>query len=442
MDCSEYQKFIDLIHREVKPALGCTEPIAVALAACRSSEALREMGLETQNLEVEVSPNILKNGMGVGIPATGMVGLHIAAALGAVCGKSQYKLEVLNGMCHEGIEKAKKLVSENKVEVKISPLDIKLYIRVTCLSDGHTACTTIQDIHDNITMVEVDGETIFNSQTHKDDSTEQQQNCQEQEMGLTVKSIYDFAVEVPFEKIAFILEAAKLNRAIATEGLKHKYGLQVGRTISNNITRHVFGDGILTYSMAMTAAASDARMAGSTLPAMSNSGSGNQGITATLPVVASAEKLGSTDEQLARALIISHLVSIHIKHSLGRLSALCGCVVASSGSACGVAYLMGGSYKQMTYAIKNMIGDVTGMVCDGAKVGCALKVSSGVAAAIQSAMLAMDNIEISDNDGIIEADIEKTIFNLSTIGTQGMINTDRLMLQIMVNKKHNGITCS
>ena len=196
----------------------------------------------------------------------------------------------------------------------------------------------------------------------------------------------------------------------------------------------VFGSSVMTYAMAATAAASDARMAGCTLPAMSNSGSGNQGITVTMPVIAVAEKMGVDEEKLARALALSHLVAIHIKGYLGKLSALCGCVIASTGSSCGIVYLNGGTYEQVCSAIKNMIGNITGMVCDGAKVGCALKVASGVSSSIQAAVLALDNICISSNDGIIEDCIEKTICNLGRIGAEGMQTTDRMILDIMVCK--------
>ncbi|HOG42125.1 MAG TPA: L-serine ammonia-lyase, iron-sulfur-dependent, subunit alpha, partial [Bacteroidales bacterium] len=236
------------------------------------------------------------------------------------------------------------------------------------------------------------------------------------------------------EDLEFIMESVTLNKALVDEGLRNKYGLQVGRTLLAPINKVVFGDTYLTYAMAYTAAASDARMAGCRLPAMSNSGSGNQGITATVPVIAIAEKLEASHEELARALVISHLVAIHIKGHLGRLSALCGCVVASTGSACGIVYLRKGGYEQMCAAIKNMIGNITGMVCDGAKVGCALKVASGVASAVQSAVLALDGICISSNDGIIEEDIEKTIANLGRIGSIGMQITDEMILEIMVCK--------
>lgn len=435
------KSYIELIKQEVKPALGCTEPIAVALAVTRSRE---ELGLMPTKILIEVSANILKNGMGVGIPGTGMIGLDIAAALGVVCGNSANGLEVLKGVSEEKVIEAKDLVADDIIEITVAKTDEKLYIKAICSTETNSAMTIISGMHDNVIYVEKDGKVLLDKQHQTQEEKDKNAESDVKDtksFGLTVASIYEFATTEPYLNIKFILEAAKLNRRLAAEGLTFNYGLKVGKSIRNQMNVNVFGSGLLTYSMSLTAAASDARMAGCTLPAMSNSGSGNQGITVTLPVVAASEKLNCSLEQLARALVMSHLVAIHIKSYLGRLSALCGCVVASTGSACGVSYLMGGGYDQVTYAIKNMIGNVTGMVCDGAKVGCALKVSSGVSSAVQSAILAVDNICISDNDGIIENDIEKTIYNLGKVGSVGMQMTDNVMLDIMVKKDRNQPIC-
>ncbi|MEG1616910.1 MAG: L-serine ammonia-lyase, iron-sulfur-dependent, subunit alpha [Bacteroidales bacterium] len=438
---SEIRKqYVDLLKKEVKPALGCTEPIAVALAVAKATEVLRATGEKPAKITVEVSANILKNAMGVGIPGTGMNGLYIASALGACCGKSEYGLEVLRDVSSASVAEAKTWVDANRVEIKLSPLDIKLFIQASCWSTHHTASVTIIGEHDRITEVMLDGDVIFAAEDKSGGCGKEKP--EEKGLEMTVSSIFEFASTAPLEEIAFIKNAADLNMAIAQEGLNKKYGLQIGKTIRNSHHDSIFGSGILSYAMSITAAAADARMGGCTLPAMSNSGSGNQGITVTLPVVATAAKLGSTEEQLIRALTLSHLVAIHIKGYLGRLSALCGCVVASSGAACGISYLMGGGYTEVTYAIKNMIGNITGMVCDGAKAGCALKVSSGTSSAVQSAILAVDEICISENDGIIEEDIERTIRNLGTIGSTGMQNTDNIMLNIMINKRSHIPGCN
>ena len=337
------KSIIDLIKREVKPALGCTEPVAVSLAVARASEELEKLNLSVQRVDVEVSANILKNGMGVGVPGTGMVGLHIAAALGVTCGKSVYKLEVLRDIDNKSIEAAKKMVDQNLIGITISKSDKKLYIKAICKSSEHKSEVVIEENHDSITSVIVDGTPLFKGTPVYGENISDLNEVSEQRYSLTIKKIWDFALKIDFKEIEFILESESMNRALATEGLENKYGLQVGRTIQDNVHKNIFGSGLLTYSMAITAAASDARMAGCTLPAMSNSGSGNQGITVTMPVIAAAEKLESSREELARALVLSHLVAIHIKQYLGKLSALCGCVIASTGASCGIVFLRKGN---------------------------------------------------------------------------------------------------
>ena len=436
-------EIISLIRREVKPALGCTEPIAVALSVAKAVEIIEERCPECKKddwrlstdfrINVEVSGNILKNGMGVGIPGTGMIGLYIAAALGAVCGKSAYGLEVLHDLGDSPIRRAKELVTEKRVAVSIADTSHKLYVKATVSTeDGHKSSAVIEDDHDNIVETWFDGNILKSSESREFNADAPEDGITGADV--TVDEIVRFASSVPFDDIRFILESRDLNLALANEGLAGDYGLKVGKTILNSRYNEVFGTDFMSYAMALTASASDARMAGCTLPAMSNSGSGNQGITVTMPVIAYALKYGTDEEHLARALVLSHLVAIHIKGYLGKLSALCGCVIASTGASCGIVYLRGGDYWQICAAIKNMIGNITGMVCDGAKVGCAMKVASGVSSAIQSAVLAMEGTCISEQDGIIEKDIEKTIRNLGQIGSVGMQNTDNMILDIMVCK--------
>ena len=434
-------EIISLIKKEVKPALGCTEPIAVALAVAKAMEIIEEKSTVNEqdwrytsdfSISVEVSGNILKNGMGVGIPGTGMVGLYIAAALGAVCGKSSYGLEVLHDLDERSIAKAKEMTEQKVVKISLADTDKKLYIKASVTLGEHTSCAVIADDHDRIVETDFDDTVLSTLQCNESEETPDQKTTLDYH--LTVKEIDEFARTVPYKDIEFILESRTLNMALAKEGLKGNYGLRVGYVIALQDNEEVFGKDFLSYAMSLTAAASDARMAGCTLAAMSNSGSGNQGITVTMPVIAYSIKYGTSDEQLARALVMSHLVAIHIKGYLGKLSALCGCVIASTGASCGLVYLRGGDYEQICSAIKNMIGNITGMVCDGAKVGCAMKVASGVSSALQSAVLAREGICISDQDGIIEKDIEKTIQNLGQIGSVGMQNTDNMILDIMVCK--------
>jgi L-cysteine desulfidase len=355
-----------------------------------------------------------------------MTGRHIAAALGAVCGRSSYGREVLEELDDEAVERAKQLVGAKATDISIANTSHKLYVSAEVSAGDRTATAVIEDSHDKIVK------TMLGDKVLSEDGTSgSQEDCGD--FGLTVKEILDFATTAAFEDISFILDDRKLNMALAKEGMEGHYGLCVGRTIIGDRSG-LFGDHFMAYAMAMTAAASDARMAGCTLPAMSNSGSGNQGITVSMPVIAYAERYGVDDERLARALIISNLVAIHIKTYLGPLSALCGCVVASTGAACGITWLMGGGYPQICATIKNMSGSITGMVCDGAKVGCAMKVASGVSSAIQSAMLSLDGQCVSEHDGIIDRDIEQTIQNLGRVGSVGMEQTDEVILDIMVCK--------
>lgn len=442
---TDTQTILSLLHQEVKPALGCTEPIAVALAVAKATEIILEncsydasWRLQADlRIEVAVSGNILKNGMGVGIPGTGMVGIPVAAALGAVCGVSSRGLEVLSGLSGEAIARAKQLVAEKKVRILVADTAHLLYVKATVSAgEGRHASAevaphayaVIEDDHDRIVETSFADRILVSSE-----SGAALKERSDETYSLNVEEILEFARNAPYEDIRFILEDRRLNYALAVEGLEGDYGLQVGKNIRDH-QQDVFGEDFLSYAMGLTAAASDARMAGSTLPAMSNSGSGNQGITASMPVIAYALKYHIDDEALARALILSNLIAIHIKHYLGKLSALCGCVVASTGSACGLVYLQGGGYKEICAAIKNMAGNITGMVCDGAKVGCAMKVASGVSCAVQSAVLALGGHCIPSTDGIVEDDVEKTIRNIGAIGSTGMKATDRLILDIMLCK--------
>ncbi len=424
IDC---KKIISLLKSEVLPALGCTEPVAVALAAAKARSFIDAF---PEKITVILSGNVLKNGMGVGIPGTGMVGLPIAAALGAIGGNPDRSLEVLTGVSDEDIKKAKGFVAEGNVSIKCSEGNEKLYIEAHVAAGQEMAEVTICGNHTNIVRIVHNGEVVLENIDTRSD----QKGCSEELPGLSIESICRYAETIDLEEIQFLVDGARQNQAVGEEGLKGEYGLRVGKTIKNQVFKGLVADDLTSYAMSLTAAASDARMAGSTLPVMSNSGSGNQGITVMVPIVAAADKLKCDDETLARALFVGNMVAIHIKKYLGRLSALCGVIVAAAGASSGITWILGGRERQICYAIKNIVGNLSGMICDGAKAGCALKVSTSVSAAIQSAFLAMDEISISESDGIIEKDVEKTIRNLATIGSEAMNETDRMILDIMVNK--------
>ncbi|MFV0376703.1 MAG: serine dehydratase subunit alpha family protein [Mangrovibacterium sp.] len=427
MKREEIDAILALIKREVVPAIGCTEPVAVALAVAKAKEVLGE---KAERAELYLSRNILKNSMGVGIPGTGMIGLPIAIALGMVVGKSEYGLEVLKDLSPETLAEAKQIVDDKLVSVELKEdAPDKLYIEARCFGVNKHSKVIICGSHTNIAYIEVDSKVL-----HDGISNGSFRKAETECLPLDFNTIYDFSMETPADELRFMLEAAHLNKAAAEESKKGSFGHSVARVIESESFRHVMGNSVYNKLVAVTASACDVRMAGAMVPVMSNSGSGNQGITCTLPVVVFAEEMKSPDEDLARALALSHLMVIYIKRRLGRLSALCGVTVAGIGAACGITHLMGGNRDQVAYSVKNMIGNIAGMLCDGAKPSCALKVSSSVSSATFSAMMAMDNKVISSLEGIADDDVDKTINNLTDIGSDGMSETDKMVLNIMLKK--------
>lgn len=424
------QQIIALVKREVIPAVGCTEPIAVALAVASSQSLLNGY---PARIQVALSPNMLKNAMGVGIPGTGMTGLPIAIALGAICGDSKANLEVLTQVTPDDVAKGKSLVDNNVISISLAPegCDI-LYIEATVTDDsGHTATTVISGSHTNIVRQELDGKVLTLNDGGNGGA---EVKSSESAPKLTMAQVWEFAMESPLDELKFILESRRINKLAAERSFTGRYGHEVGRTLHCERQRAMMGDSIFSRVLSYTSAACDARMAGAPIPVMSNSGSGNQGIAATLPVAIYAEEQFASEEQTVRALMLSHLTVIYIKQSLGRLSALCGCVVAATGSACGICYLMGGDFEKVVATAKNMIANLTGMICDGAKPSCAMKLASGVSTAMMSAMMAMEGQSVCQLEGIVDDDIDRCVSNLTRIGREGMRETDRLILEIMTSK--------
>ena len=416
--------YLSLLKEEIAPALGCTEPISIAYASAKAREALGEI---PTRIMVQVSRNILKNAMGVGIPGTDMVGLEIASSLGALGGDPNASLEVLHSITEETVSAAKKMVAEKGVEVALEPTEKKFFIRVTVYGPSGEAQTVIEDMHTNITYIMKNGVTLF------ENPSEGAAAAAGRGALVTIDGIYEFVKSVDWKELRFLQQAVDLNRSIAQEGLSRPYGLQVGRSIYESMQLDENTEDVMDYAVALTCAAADARMSGSRMPVMTSCGSGNQGITATLPVVALAERKKLSEEMLYRGLAMSCLVTIHVKSYIGRLSPLCGCGVgASIGACCAVTYLMGGNLEQIKCAIRNVIADVSGVICDGAKAGCALKIATAVASAYRCSMLALRNISATPLDGIVSSDVEKTIRNLGQLGTDGMADTDRVILDMMV----------
>lgn len=429
MEKNTRTQIISLLRKEVVPAIGCTEPVAVALASAKAAEVLNG---RPEKIEIYLSANVLKNAMGVGIPGTGMVGLPIAVALGVLIGKSAYGLEVLKDMTPEALTEGKRMVDDKRISIHLKENVDKLYIETACTRGRETSKVIITGQHTRIVYVEKNGEVVQSTLTP--DSAEEKPGTVEPEFRLDFASVYDFAMTAPLDEIRFILDAARLNKEASEEAAKANYGHTVGRIVEGEYGKKYLGDSPLTRMLSVTSSACDVRMDGAMIPVMSNSGSGNQGIAATLPVLSFAADVKANEEQLIRSLMLSHLLVVYIKQSLGRLSALCGCVVAATGASCGITYLMGGNREQVSYAIKNMIGNLTGMICDGAKPSCAMKVSSGVSTAMLSALMAMENKVVTDVEGIIDEDVDQTIANLTRIGSQGMEETDRMVLDIMTGK--------
>ena len=421
------ERIISLVNKEVVPAIGCTEPMAVALCTAKAATTL---GRRPDRIEVFLSPNMLKNAMGVGIPGTGMIGLPIAVSLGALIGKPEYELEVLKDLTPATLEQGKRYINDADIDIKLKQGNVdKLYIEVVCRAGSDMATAIISGSHTHFVFVERNNEVVMDNRGGHGGSDKEEDDIQ-----LNFRLVYDFATTAPLDEISFILKTKEYNMKAAEESIKGNYGHCLGKTMDRPLSHGIFGDNIFSHILSRTASACDARMGGAMIPVMSNSGSGNQGICATNPVVVYAMENENTEEELIRALMLSHLTAIYIKQSLGKLSALCGCVVASTGSSCGITYLMGGDYTRICNSVKNMVANLTGMICDGAKPSCALKISSGVSTALLSALLSMEGKCVTSAEGIVDDDVDKCIHNLTSIGADAMKATDDMVLDIMTHK--------
>lgn len=416
------QSYLTLLREETLPAIGCTEPVAVALCAAEASACLLK---EPYRLHLEVSPYILKNGMHVGIPGTaGLTGLDLACALGSLLPHPEKQMTILGDVSDEKLSKAKAIVQSGSVSVRSADTPYKVWVDVRIdAADGHWARAVIQGTHTHVLLVEKDGQPLRTDR------------CQESESrnmpAITLESVYAFATTVSQADLEFLDEIIRVNTRIACEGLARDYGLCVGRHLANS-------PDAAQQVIAVTAAAADARMSGCQLPVMTNMGSGNQGITASLPVIETAHLLGASYEQLLRALAISELVAMEVKTHIGRLSALCGCSIAAAiGAASAMVFLRGGNFEQIAYAVNMMVGDVTGIICDGAKPGCALKIATAVSAAQRAAVLVLSLEHTVQPYGIVSSDVEATIQNLGTLGRDGMGNANDVVLRMMLDGQHD-----
>lgn len=424
----ETKKFLNVLHKEMKVALGCTEPIAIAYAAALAMKYVK--GKEALEITVNASGNVIKNAMAVSIPGTNSSGINLAAALGVLLNSDAGRqLEVLSGLKKHDIEDAKNIISDGLVTVNVASSQKKLYIEVIVKTEISKSRVVIEDTHTNVVLIEVDGEEIVNKR-----SLEEIEEANVNYDFMNLSTIWEFINEVDLKDLDIIRESISLNKEIAREGLEHDHGLRVGKNMISNMDKGLLGDDLANRAMALTAAGSDARMDGATKNVMSNSGSGNQGILATLPVVAIGEKLELSEDTIVRGVLLSHLVTIYIKSKFGVLSALCGATIAGTGASCGIVYLLGGGLENIKFTVQNMLGNVTGMICDGAKAGCALKVATCTNAAVQSALLAVEGLSVHSKEGIVEANPEKTIENVCRLANDGTIEVDKIILNIMLKK--------
>lgn len=422
-------QLLNILIEDVKPAMGCTEPVAVALACAKAKELLGE---EIIKHKVLVSPNVYKNGLCVGIPGTDRVGLKISVALGFVGGESKNGLRVLETITKEEVKIAEEYMDNTPISVSPANTKEKVYIEVLLEGKNNTSRVVIRNKHDNFVHLESNGEVLF-AEEKIDETISTFESLEDNVLDIiTIKELVQSVEEMEFKDIEFLLEGISMNEQIANYGLENKIGVGVGYGMKQSIEKGLLGDDLMNNAMMITAAAADARMNGVKLPVMSSNGSGNNGITAILPIVAYNKKFPQSDERLARALAISHLVTAYVKNFTGRLSAVCGCgVAASTGATAGISWLMNGNIKQIEGAMENIVASLSGMICDGAKSGCSLKLASSASAAIQNAIIATQDCIVPPLTGIVGTSVEESIRNLGKVADKGMTSTDEVIINVM-----------
>ena len=420
LDPALYRAYVDILHEELIPAMGCTEPIALAYAAAL---ARRELGVTPDSAQVSVSANIIKNVKSVIVPNTGgLRGIAAAVAAGAVAGDADRQLEVLAAITPEARAEIDRWRRQARIEVREADNDLLLDIDVTLAGGGHRARVRLVGGHTNVVRVERDGAVLLDRPC-----TETAPAKGPDRALLDVEHIVQFADELDIEDVRAVLKRQiEYNTAIAEEGLRGDYGANIGR-----ILLQAYGDTVHNRAKAMAAAGSDARMNGCELPVVINSGSGNQGLTASLPVIVYANRMQQPEENLYRALAVSNLVTIHIKSGIGKLSAFCGAVAAGVGAGAGVCYLHGGRYEEIAHTIVNAIAVDSGMICDGAKASCAAKIASAVEAGLLGMQMQMHDAQFFSGDGIVTKGVENNIRNIGALAREGMRETDRTIIRMM-----------
>ena len=422
-----FSNYTAILREELVPAMGCTEPIAIAYAAAKAKELLGE---EPLHITVDCSGNIIKNVKGVTVPNSGgQKGIKVAATLGITGGQADKKLEVISAADDSARARCRELVNAGFCEVNFAEDVPNLYIAAKVRGSAHTAEVVIAEHHTNIVRMARDGVTVF-EQANAAAYPENAALSSADRSKMTLRGLLDYAARVDLSEVSELLERQiRYNRAISQEGLDNGWGARIGKTMLES-----WGSDVKTRAIARAAAGSDARMSGCALPVVINSGSGNQGITVTLPVLVYAEEFQVSKQKLYRALLVSNLVSIYIKHFIGPLSAFCGAVSAACGAGAAITYMAGGDEKRIACTITNTLGNVGGIVCDGAKPSCAAKIASSVHAAILAYQMSMRDQQFQPGEGIVEEDVEETIRNIGYIGKVGMKPTDHEILNVMIDK--------
>ena len=433
----------DILRLEVAPALGCTEPVAIALGAAAAASMLASQ--EIESIEVRVDPNIYKNGVAVAIPGTpGLCGLDLAAAIGALGGDPAKGLEVLDPVDDPVVAAAVQLVQNGRVTVRLLSDRKGLRIETAVKGPGGMAESVIEEMHDRITSMKLNAIPIDSSPLlfgwKKKDDKDDVQALEAWLKSLRLDQLLELVDTLDAQDLRFLQEGVQYNLRLAEYGLKHACGLGIGRTLERLARQRLLSRDMVLAARILTSAASDARMAGVKLPAMSSAGSGNHGLTATLPIHAVKEFVDCQPDAVLKAVGLSHILTAYIKAYTGRLSAVCGCsVAAGAGAAAGITYLMGGNIHHIAGAIKNLTEDLAGVICDGAKAGCSLKLATAAGTAVQAALFSLQGVEVQPTDGIVGVSPEQTMQNIGTLSTQGMIETDRTILKIMLEKRFTGM---
>lgn len=433
----------DLLQMEVAPALGCTEPAAVALGAAAAASLLGSE--EPTAIEVWVDANIYKNGMAVAIPGTGgLCGLGLASALGAIGGDPRLKLEVLEPVDDSILAQAKKLLRAEAVKVHLLKDQKGLSVKTVIWGERTVAESLIKDAHENLVSLTLNGQSIVDSPLLSEgDGGATATKLDELEAWLrelSLVELFSLIDDLDTEDLCFLKEGVQVNMCLAEYGLKHGCGLGVGKALDSLVRQRLIEKDMILAAKILTSAASDARMAGVRLPAMSSAGSGNHGLTATLPIWAVKDYVECDGTTILEAICLSHIITAFVKAYTGRLSAVCGCsIAAGAGATAGITHLLGGSLHHIAGAIKNLTEDLAGVICDGAKAGCSLKLATAAGTAVQAALFALHGLQVDYTDGIIAASPEKTMQNVGMLSTEGMIHTERTILQIMMEKQFSGI---